>query len=162
MKSTNYKKLSVTHLKLNKNYSFKHLGNKDSKIKKESSISQRQMNNIKNKSSKNLSTPKSNMITKKNKENNSPINFNILKYKSNKKISPSHYNLNSNFSEYITLKKKNGELKQEISNYKLKIKMIENDIKQLKDILNKRENENINDDTIKSLSITTTEDNIKK
>ena len=40
--------------------------------------------------------------------------------------------------------------------------MIENDIKQLKDILNKRENENINDDKIKSLSITTTEDNIKK
>ena len=40
--------------------------------------------------------------------------------------------------------------------------MIENDIKQLKDILNKRENENINDDTIKSLSRTTTEDNIKK
>lgn len=40
--------------------------------------------------------------------------------------------------------------------------MIENDIKQLKEILNKREKENINDDTIKSLSITTTEDNIKK
>jgi hypothetical protein len=157
MKSTNYKKLSIANLKLNKNY-----GNKISKIKKESSISQRQMNNIKNKSSISLSTPKSNMITKKNKENNSPINFNILKYNTNKKISPSHYNVNNNYSEYITLKKKNGELKNEISNYKLKIKMIENDIKQLKDILNKRENENINDDTIKSLSITTTEDNIKK
>jgi hypothetical protein len=102
MKSTNYKKLSIANLKLNKNY-----GNKISKIKKESSISQRQMNNIKNKSPISLSTPKSNMITKKNKENNSPINFNILKYKSNKKISPSHYNVNNNYSEYITLKKKN-------------------------------------------------------
>ena len=102
MKSTNYKKLSIANLKLNKNY-----GNTISKIKKESSISQRQMNNIKNKSSISLSTPKSNMITKKNKENNIPINFNILKYKSNKKISPSHYNVNNNYSEYITLKKKN-------------------------------------------------------
>ena len=162
MKSFHNKKQSVDYLKLKNNYSFNLLSNRIQKIKKEKTVSQRQMKNYKNKSCSSSLTVKSNIITKKNQETKSPIKFNISKYKSNKQISPSHYSIDYNPSEYILLKKKNEELKKEIFNYKLKIKMIENDIKQLKEILNKREKENINDDTIKSLSITTTEDNIKK
>ena len=40
--------------------------------------------------------------------------------------------------------------------------MIENQIRELNEYINKKETENVNEDTIKSLSITSTDENIKK
>jgi hypothetical protein len=102
-------------------------------------------------------TSKSNFINKKTPINKSDKFSRSL---SIGLISP-NFSTKNKPSEYFSLKKKNEEIINEISKYKFKIKLIDEQIMELKNYINKKNMDNINDNTIKSLNVTITEDNIK-
>ena len=146
-------------IKMKKNYSTNILVNRKLNGKKEINNSQKEIkNNTINKSliKRNLLTSKTNF----NKKNTIYKNDKFSSLHSIGLISP-NFNIENKPSEYFSLKKKNDEIINEISNYKLKIQLIDKQIIELKNYINKKNLENINDNTIKSLNVTITEDNIK-
>ena len=163
MKRIHNKKTSVDLINLKKIHSYH---NKSINEKSDLNKSQKHNKSLKNiKSIKNIFpiSPHSNAFPKKNKnENKNQISFKLLRSNSNIVNSPIHISIDYHSLDYTSLKKKNIQLKNEITNYKLKIKMIENQIRELNEYINKKETENVNEDTIKSLSITSTDENIKK
>ena len=163
MKRIHNKKTSVDLINLKKIHSYH-----NKSINEKSDLNKSQKHN---KSLKNIFnvkhiiplTPHSKIIQKNNKKDNkNQFSFKLLRSNSNIINSPTNISIDYHSLDYTSLKKRNIELKNEITHYKLKIKMIENQIKELKEFINKKETENINEDTIKSLSITSTEENINK
>ena len=146
-------------IKMKKNYSTNILVNRKLNGKKEINNSQKEIKN----NTINKSLIKRNSLTSKtnfNKKNTIEKNDKFSSLHSIGLISP-NFNIENKPSEYFSLKKKNDEIINEISNYKLKIQLIDKQIIELKNYINKKNLENINDNTIKSLNVTITEDNIK-
>ena len=153
MKSFHKQIPSLDLINMRKNYSTNILVNRKINGKKEINNSQREnKNNIFNKNTIKIKSfnSKSNNINKKNSIN-----------KSNQFSRSYSIGIINKTSEYFSLKKKNNEIINEICNYKLKIKLIDEQIKELKNYLNKKNMDNINDNTIKSLNVTMTENNVK-
>ena len=97
---------------------------------------------------------KNNIIINKNLLNN------IEKYSNSTKNYNKNYNsFNNNNNNIIFLRKKNNELKKEISKYKIKIKLMQDKINDLKNYLEKQKqsNENIKNETIQTLTISSYE-----
>ena len=159
MKKFNEQIQRFSLIKMKKNYSTNILVNRKLNGKKEINNSQKEIKN----NTINKSLIKRNSLTSKtnfNKKNTIEKNDKFSSLHSIGLISP-NFNIENKPSEYFSLKKKNDELINEISNYKLKIQLIDKQIIELKNYINKKNLENINDNTIKSLNVTITEDNIK-
>ena len=160
MKSFHKQIPSLDLINMRKNYSTNILVNRKINGKKEINNSQREnKNNIFNKNTIKIKSfnSKSNNINKKNSINKS----NQFSRSYSIGIITPNFSIGNKTSEYFSLKKKNNEIINEIYNYKLKIKLIDEQIKELKNYLNKKNMDDINDNTIKSLNVTMTENNVK-